>query len=74
MQLELDGKIGTVIEFQGEDVLVAIANRIERWGVAFVTVKPCVEKPTAVEKYLSNIADHLEVIAEELQEITERIG
>jgi hypothetical protein len=76
MQLEKQGEIGTVIEFQGEDVLVVVKNEIRRWGTEFVTVRPCSDKSGSEEtnRILSNMCDHLEVLAEELQQISERIG
>jgi hypothetical protein len=69
-------KIGTVLKW-GEDITIVVEKgKVKTWSTNMLAVKPSVDKGSSEEtnRLLSTIADHLEIIAEELQEISGRMG
>ena len=69
-------KIGTVLHWSEGYATVSEKGRVKVWPVALLAAKPAIDKGSSEEtnRLLSIIADHLEIIAEELQEISGRMG
>ena len=67
---------GTVIQWGVQDSIVLEKGFVRIWATDQLTVKPTIDKGSLEEtnRLLSTISDHLEIIAEELQEISGRIG
>lgn len=69
-------RIGTVVQWGLNDTIVSEKGRVRVWPTTMLVAKPSLDKgsPEETNRLLSAIADHLEIIAEELQEISGRMG
>jgi hypothetical protein len=69
-------RIATVVRWTDIAVIASEKGRIVAWPIDMLVIKPAIDKssPEETNRLLSIIADHLEIIAEELQEISGRMG